>query len=173
MGRIWMLTAAIIAPALLFGCSDGGSQSGGSQEASDSANAQASPDQGKSEAATAALPAADDLSTLDGKKLADFKGDVASGKLLFAQCKACHVTDVGVNKIGPSLAGVIGRQAGSASGFNYSSANKASGFVWTKEKMFQFLEKPQRVIPKTKMMYAGMSDAQKRADIIAYLEQPN
>lgn len=172
MARIRMFTAAVIAPAFLFGCSGGGSESAGPQQTSDSATGPVSSDQSKSVATASELPAAEDVSTLDGARLADFKGDAAAGKLVFAQCKACHVTDAGVNKIGPSLAGVIGRKAGSVDGFNYSSANAASGFVWTKEKMFQFLEKPQRVIPKTKMMYAGMSDPQKRADIIAYLEQP-
>jgi cytochrome c len=44
---------------------------------------------------------------------------------------------------------------------------------WSKEKLFQFLEKPQRVIPQTKMIFAGLPDAQKRADLIAYLETPN
>jgi cytochrome c2 len=37
-------------------------------------------------------------------------------------------------------------------------------------KLFQFLEKPQRVMPGTKMTFAGVSDARTRADIIAYLK---
>jgi cytochrome c len=97
----------------------------------------------------------------------------AAGKVVFAQCRTCHVTDPGVNKTGPSLAGIIGRPAGSVPGFNYSPANKGSGITWTKEKLFQYLEKPQRVIPKTKMIFAGIPDAQKRANLIAYLENPS
>jgi cytochrome c len=58
-------------------------------------------------------------------------------------------------------------------GYTYSAANAGAGFVWTKEKLFQFLEKPQRVIPQTKMIYGGLPNAQKRADLIAYLETPN
>jgi cytochrome c len=82
------------------------------------------------------------------------------------------VTDAGVNKTGPSLNGIIGRAAGSVAGFNYSPANKGSGITWSKEKLFQYLEKPQRVVPQTKMIFAGIPDAQKRADLIAYLENP-
>lgn len=117
--------------------------------------------------------AATDISTLDGTILTNFTGNAANGKQAFAQCRMCHVTDAGVNKIGPSLNNIIGRTAGTVPGYTYSAANAGAGFVWTKEKLFQFLEKPQRVIPQTKMIYAGLPDAQKRADLIAYLETPN
>jgi len=117
--------------------------------------------------------AASDVTTLDGTMLQNFVGNAANGKAVFAQCSACHATDAGVNKIGPSLNGIIGRMAGTVPGFSYSAANANSGFVWTKEKLNQHLEKPQRVMPGTKMMYAGLPDAQKRADVIAYLEAPN
>jgi cytochrome c len=117
--------------------------------------------------------AATDMSTVDGTTLANFTGNAANGKQVFAQCRTCHVTDAGVNKIGPSLNNIIGRTAGTVPGYTYSAANAGAGFVWTKEKLFQFLEKPQRVIPQTKMIYGGLPNAQKRADLIAYLETPN
>lgn len=124
-------------------------------------------------AAPAGPPAATDVATLDGTTFASFTGNAANGKLVFAQCRTCHVTDAGVNKTGPSLNGLIGRQAGTVAGFTYSAANAGSGITWTKEKLFQYLEKPQRVIPQTKMIFAGLPDAQKRADLIAYLETPS
>ena len=143
--------------------------SGGSEgEADTSVQAEAS-----TPAATDGPLAATDMSTVDGTTLANFTGNAANGKLVFAQCRTCHVTDVGVNKIGPSLNNIIGRTAGTVSGYTYSAANAGAGFVWTKEKLFQFLEKPQRVIPQTKMIYGGLPNAQKRADLIAYLETPN
>ncbi len=117
--------------------------------------------------------AALDVTTLDGTAIASFTGNAVNGKAVFAQCRACHVTDAGVNMSGPSLHGVIGRVAGIAPGYNYSAANAGAKFVWTKEKLFQHLEKPQRVIPGTKMMFSGIQDAQKRADVIAYLETPS
>ena len=124
-------------------------------------------------AAPAGPPVATDFTTLDGTTFASFTGDAAAGKLVFAQCRTCHVTDAGVNKTGPSLNGIIGSKSGSVPGFAYSPANARIGVTWTKEKLFQYLEKPQRVVPKTKMIFAGLPDAQKRANIIAYLENPS
>ena len=123
-------------------------------------------------AAPAAAPAkvaADAVDTLDGAKFADQKGDETKGMAIFTQCKACHVIDPGVNRIGPSLHGIIGRKAGEIAGFAYSAANKSSGITWTPEKLFQYLEKPSRVVPGTKMTFAGLPTAQDRADVIAYL----
>lgn len=119
--------------------------------------------------AASGAPAADDVTTLSGVKFASFTGDPASGEKVFVQCKTCHVTDPGQNRIGPSLHAVVGRKAGMEPGFQYSAANKGSGITWTKEKLFQYLENPQRVVPGTKMAFAGIQDPQKRADVIEYL----
>ena len=78
-----------------------------------------------------------------------------------------------MNRVGPSLAGIVGRPAGTVAGFKYTQANAESGITWTEAKLNQFLEKPHRVIPKTKMIFAGIPDAQKRADMIAYLKNPS
>ncbi|WP_353226646.1 cytochrome c family protein [Novosphingobium sp.] len=121
-------------------------------------------------AAAASAPAADNTDTLTGVKLAAYTGDATAGKAVFTTCQTCHAIEVGVNKIGPSLHGVVGRAAGSIAGFTYSAANKGSGITWTPEKLFQYLEKPQRVVPGTKMSYPGLTDPQKRADVIAYLK---
>lgn len=111
-------------------------------------------------AAPAAAPA---FSTL--------KGNAAAGEKVFAQCKACHVTDKGVNKVGPSLHGIVGRKAGTVAGFNYSTANKNSGVTWTPEVMYTYLENPRKFMPGTKMAFAGLRQPQQRADVIAYLQQ--
>jgi cytochrome c len=116
----------------------------------------------------APAPAADNTDTISGVKLASYTGDATKGEADFATCKTCH--DAAVNKIGPHLGGVVGRKAGSVAGFTYSAANKDSGITWTPEKLFQYLEKPQRVVPGTKMAFAGFPDPQKRADVIAYLK---
>mgnify|MGYP003627847144 CR=1 FL=1 len=157
--------AAVVALSVLTaGCSGGGSETG-------------DPAPGAAEAAPPPVdsgpPAADEIATLDGVAYASLTGDAASGKSSFAQCRTCHVVDPGMNRIGPSLANIVGRKAGSVAGFKYSEANADSGITWTEEKLFQFLEKPARVIPKTKMIFAGIPDAQKRADMIAYLKNPS
>lgn len=123
-------------------------------------------------AAAPAAPAvaADNTDTLKGEKLASFTGDAARGATDYLTCKTCHAIEEGVNKIGPSLHKVVGRTAGTVAGFSYTPANANSGITWTPEKLFQYLEGPQRIVPGTKMAFAGMADPQKRANVIAYLQ---
>ncbi len=128
------------------------------------------PADGEGAASAPTAVAADNTDTLTGEKLAGFTGDAAKGATDYLACKTCHATEAGVNKIGPSLHKVVGRKAGTVAGFSYSPANANSGITWTPEKLFQFLESPQRVMPGTRMGYAGMSDPQKRANVIAYLQ---
>jgi cytochrome c len=94
--------------------------------------------------------------------------DAARGKILFQACAACHATDR-TNHVGPGLSGIIGRKAGTAPGFRYSRAMKRSGIVWDDDILDAYLEAPQKVVPGNRMPYAGMKDAQDRADVIAYL----
>ena len=89
----------------------------------------------------------------------------------FAQCSVCHtVTKGGLNGIGPNVYGVVGRKAGSVAGFNYSTALKKSGKVWTPAALDKWLTNPAAFVPGSRMPYAGMADAKKRAEIIAYLK---
>lgn len=142
--------------------------------ADDSAAAPATTDVAAAPAAAptaAAAPAPDNTDTVAGVKFASYTGDAKKGEADFITCKTCHAIEAGVNKIGPSLHGVVGRKAGIIPGFTYSAANKDSGITWTEEKLFQYLENPQRVVPGTKMSFAGWpTDPQKRADVIAYLK---
>lgn len=166
------LTLGALAPiALLAACGGGGEE----PAATDDTTATASDDAAMDDAADVAdagpeAPAPDNTDTVDGTVFANFNGDAAAGEKVFLQCKSCHVIEPGQNRIGPSLAGIVGREAGTVEGFNYTEANANSGITWTKEKMFQYLEDPIRVIPGTKMAFAGLKDAQDRADIIAYLD---
>jgi cytochrome c len=104
---------------------------------------------------------------------ADLSGDATKGAATFRQCQTCHVKEVGVNKVGPSLAGIVGRPAGSIPGFNYSAANKGSGITWTEQELYVYLENPKAKIPGTIMAFVGIKDSQKRADLIAYLKTPS
>ena len=100
---------------------------------------------------------------------AQAQGDAGRGEARFADCAACHATQPGVNNVGPSLAGVFGRNAGTAADFRYSPALKRSGIVWTAESLDMFLADPQKMVAGNRMPYAGMPDAADRADLIAYL----
>ncbi|HWY60711.1 MAG TPA: c-type cytochrome [Rhizomicrobium sp.] len=96
--------------------------------------------------------------------------DVAAGKATSAKCEACHDTSSAkTNKIGPALYGVVGRARASVAGFDYSSAMKAKGGEWSYDELFKFIKSPQGYITGTKMSFAGVSRAQDRIDLIAFL----
>jgi cytochrome c len=101
---------------------------------------------------------------------ASLTGDAAKGEKVFAQCKACHVAELGKNRVGPSLWAVVGRTAGTISGFNYSKANKESGVTWSEDVLFTYLEAPSKFMPGTRMAFGGLKQPQDRADVIAYLK---
>ena len=97
-------------------------------------------------------------------------GDAATGAIVFNQCKVCHVAEKGVNRVGPSLWGVVGRKSGSVVGYNYSKANKESGLIWTVAQLDTYLEAPQKVVKGTKMAFAGLKKPEDRANVIAFLK---
>jgi cytochrome c len=96
--------------------------------------------------------------------------DAAKGEQVFRQCSVCHATEPGVTKLGPSMAGVVGRKAGTEPGFAYSEAMKAFGKVWDKATLDTYLTNPAAAVPSSKMIFVGLKDATQRADVIAYLE---
>ena len=173
MVKMKALGATATLSVLLAACSGGGS--GPAEPAEEAAPAEEAPAEEAAEEAPAEETAASDdpMATKDGVAYASLTGDAAKGKLVFAQCRTCHVTDAGVNRTGPSLAGIVGLKAGSVDGYKYSPANENSGITWTEEQMYVYLEDPQRTIPKTKMIFAGLPKAQDRADVIAYLKDPS
>ena len=94
------------------------------------------------------------------------KGDPAAGAALFEdRCVMCHVAAGGGQ--GPSLAGVFGRKAGSAPGFHYTPALKASGVTWSAPELDRFLAGPGKAMPGTAMAVT-IRDPRQRADLIAY-----
>ncbi len=97
-------------------------------------------------------------------------GNAAAGEKVFAQCKTCHVAEKGVNRVGPSLFGVVGRKSGIAPAYKYSAANLKSGVTWTEAVLFKYLEAPMKFMSGTKMAFAGLKKPQDRADVIAYLK---
>ncbi len=121
--------------------------------------------------APAAEPAAAPMAAAPAAvTLASLTGDPVKGEKVFGQCKTCHVAEKSVNRVGPSLWGVVGRHSGSIEGFKYSPANKNSGLVWTPDQLFVYLESPQKVVKGTYMAFAGLKNPQDRADVIAYLK---
>lgn len=162
MTRTGTILGGLAAVAILTttACSGGGEDTSATGDG-DTASAPAAPEPG--------TPSAESVDTVDGTVLAGFTGDASAGNAVFAQCRACHVFDEGVNRTGPSLYNIVGREAGTVAGFNYSDANANSGIVWAPEKLFQYLENPRRIMPGTRMAFGGIIDPQDRADLIAHM----
>ncbi len=94
-----------------------------------------------------------------------------AGKRVFRACQACHALDArGSTDAGPTLYGLFGRQAGSADHFVYSNAMKNSGIVWSDATLDAFLRNPQSYIPANAMPFGGVSNAEERARLLAYLK---
>lgn len=101
---------------------------------------------------------------------ASLLGDAVKGKTVYNQCMACHSIVAGENRVGPSLYAHVGKKAASVPGYNYSTAMKNSGLVWSEEELYKYLEAPQRSVPGTKMSFGGLRKPQDRADVIAYMK---
>ena len=99
-------------------------------------------------------------------------GDADAGARLFHTCRACHSIDRNDNDNGPHLAGLFGRLAGSLSDYaGYSHALAQADFMWTPERMNAWLADPNGFLPGNRMNFAGLRNADDRADLIAYLRQ--
>lgn len=86
-------------------------------------------------------------------------------------CRTCHTVKEGDNRLGPSLAGIIGRKAGSLPGYNFSSSMKQSGITWDEANLDQFIANPEQVVSGNAMKpYGGITDAAQRKAIIAFLK---
>ena len=103
--------------------------------------------------------------------LATSAPDPGRGRQLFAErCVACHSLET--NKAGPMLGNVVGRRAGSAPGYNYSSALRAAELTWSADTLDRWLADPRKFIAGAKMPIRVL-DASARRDLIAYLDAGN
>jgi len=97
---------------------------------------------------------------------------VEQGETVFKRCMACHAIGEGaINKVGPSLNGIVGRKSGTFAGYSYSEANKNSGLVWDEPTLKEYLKDPRAKVPGTKMAFAGIPKPDEVDSLIAYLKQ--
>jgi len=115
-----------------------------------------------------------------GTSAAFAEGDLAAGKKVFKRCLVCHTDVEGKHKTGPTLHKVLGRSAGTAKGFRYSTAYVRAGkegLVWNDETLFEYLRHPKKFLrkflkdPKVKsrmtMKYFKKKD---RRNVIEYMK---
>ena len=97
--------------------------------------------------------------------------DPAKGADVFKKCAACHtINQGGANGIGPNLYATVGEGiAEGKGGFAFSDALKAHGGKWDFDALNAWLTSPRKFANGTKMTFAGLSNAQDRANVIVYL----
>ena len=98
-------------------------------------------------------------------------GDAVRGKALFSQsCATCHsAANGGETLLGPTLYGVVDRPSASIKGFSYSTAMKKAGLTWSADELQAYLPAPSKLVPGTKMAFAGIKNPAQVDDLIAYL----
>ncbi len=98
-------------------------------------------------------------------------GTVEAGKVVAANhCTVCHSFDKGGRMIyGPNLFDMYGKPAAAIEGYAYSDALRDSGLVWNDVNLAGFLADPEQFLPGTKARFPGLTSAQDRADVLAYM----
>ncbi len=96
--------------------------------------------------------------------------DVDAGRKVFNKCAACHSLEPGVQMMGPSLHGLMGRPVGGVEGFAYSAALQEADFTWDAETLSAFLEQPMQYLPGTTMPFAGLRKAEQREALVCLFE---
>jgi cytochrome c len=86
-------------------------------------------------------------------------------------CRTCHSAKEGDHRLGPSLAGVVGRKAGSAPGYKFSTSMQSANIVWDEKTLDAFITNPDHVVSGNAMKpFGGIDSPEQRAQIIAYLK---
>ena len=104
---------------------------------------------------------------------ASAEGDAKAGKKVFNKCKACHSIANDKHRVGPSLKGIIGRQAGTAEGYTrYSKGMIAygeGGIIWSEETLVEYLADPRGLVKGTRMAFAGLKKEKDSKNVTAYI----
>jgi len=96
--------------------------------------------------------------------------DAGKGADVFKKCQACHTVESGQpNGLGPNLYHVLGEPIGQGRGFAWSPALSGKGGNWDWAALSAWLANPKKFAPGTKMTFAGLSNPEDRANVIAFL----
>lgn len=101
-------------------------------------------------------------------------GDAVAGSAVFKKCAPCHSVEP-VNRVGPTLAGIVGRPVATVPDYSYSAAMTAfgeDGKAWNEAVLAEYLMSPKAMVPGTAMSFAGLKKIEDIANLIAYLKAP-
>jgi cytochrome c len=112
------------------------------------------------------------MAAMAGNALAG--GNAAAGKEVFEHtCANCHTTQIGLNKVGPTLWDIVGRPVASVPDYSYSEKLRSmrdEWKAWNAAQLDMYLTNPREVLHGVKMFFKGLPEEKDRQDVIAYLE---
>lgn len=113
--------------------------------------------------------------SMAAEKAAEKPASPSPGQALFeSKCAPCHSLAEGKNGNGPTLYGIVNREAAVVPGFKFSRALKEkakdSGLKWSDENLDAFLTHPGRLVPGTRMAFPGIADEKERKALIDWLK---
>lgn len=110
----------------------------------------------------------------EGKKAAvQAETPDAGGALFKKRCAQCHSLEDGKNSNGPSLYGIVNRDAAVYPGFKYSRALRqmaAKSLRWDEENLAAFLSRPSRFAPGTRMAFPGVKNEAELAALVEWIK---
>lgn len=112
-----------------------------------------------------ALGVAAAIAISSGSAMAAGKGE----SLFKKKCGTCHSMKEGEHKVGPSLAGIVGRTAGTTD-FGKYKALKDSDIVWDEDNLDKWITDPKKFIGKSTAMTVKVKKEKERDAIIDFLK---
>ncbi|HET6467032.1 MAG TPA: cytochrome c family protein [Geminicoccaceae bacterium] len=96
--------------------------------------------------------------------------DPGAGERAARRCVSCHSFEQGgPDKVGPNLWSIVGRPVGADPDFSYSEALGGHGGNWDYQLLDEFIANPRASMPGTRMAFAGINNAEERANLLAYM----
>lgn len=98
-----------------------------------------------------------DLITQEDIELDVPNGDLIKGQKMYARsCGGCHDLDYD-HSMGPALRTTYLRKAGTRKMYkHYAVEMKRRPIFWTKRRLWEFLENPEKMYPETNMLFDGV-----------------